>query len=64
MGSAFGRGLKPPPPDLSRFSLTPEITFDIITNGYTGTVMQPFRNLPEAVRWGLVAKVLEFRKGS
>jgi mono/diheme cytochrome c family protein len=54
MPSAFGQTLLPPPPNLKHFSLTPERAIAVITDGYPGTVMQPYRALPEAVRQDLV----------
>jgi mono/diheme cytochrome c family protein len=51
--SAFGKTLRPAPPDLTRYALTPERTLTVITEGYPGTVMQPYRDLPEAVRTDL-----------
>ena len=57
----FGRTLRPEPPDLRRFSLTPERALTIITEGYPGTVMQPYRALPEEVRRDLVAIGNSFR---
>lgn len=57
----FGRTLRPEPPDLRRFSLTPERALTIITEGYPGTVMQPYRALPEEVRRDLVAISNSFR---
>jgi mono/diheme cytochrome c family protein len=59
--SAFGRDLQPAPPDLNRYGLTPEHAFAVITGGYNGTVMQPFNELPEATRWGLVSLLTSFR---
>ena len=53
--SAFGHTLSPAPPDLSRFSLEPERCYRIITDGYPGTVMQPYRDLPEPTRRDLVS---------
>ncbi|OIQ49783.1 Cytochrome c [Pseudodesulfovibrio hydrargyri] len=53
--SPFGLTLRPAPPDLSRFSLQPERSLQIITEGYPGTVMQPYRDLPEETRRDLVA---------
>jgi mono/diheme cytochrome c family protein len=53
-GTAFSKGFEPPPPDFSVYSVSPRRSFDIITNGYSGTVMYPFSNLSEGVRWGLV----------
>ncbi|WP_291330140.1 c-type cytochrome [Desulfovibrio sp. UCD-KL4C] len=52
--SKFGHTLRPAPPDLQRFSLEPDRAFKIITEGYPGTVMQPFRALPENIRHDLV----------
>jgi len=60
--SDFGRSLEPPPPDFSQYSLVPERALEIITNGYQGTVMQPFEGLPEATRRGLAYYVLQFRQ--
>ncbi len=57
----LGRGLIPPPPDFSQYSLTPERTFEVITNGYNGTMMVSFKELPEDVRWGLVNILQEKR---
>lgn len=61
-GNAFGRGLRPAPPDLTRYGLTPEHAFSVISKGYDGTVMQPFAQLPEATRWGLVNLVRGLRR--
>ncbi|MCF8033583.1 MAG: cytochrome c [Desulfarculaceae bacterium] len=55
--SRFGADLRPAPPDLTRYGLTPDRAFKVITRGYDGTVMQPFAQLPEATRWGLVSLV-------
>ncbi|WP_435550626.1 c-type cytochrome [Desulfobacterium sp. N47] len=52
--TALSKGFQPPPPDFTVYSLSPERAFDIITSGYSGTVMYPFSNLPEDVCWGLV----------
>lgn len=51
----FGRGLKPMPPDFTQFHLTHERALEIITNGYPGTAMQPYRALPLRLRKGLIA---------
>ncbi len=59
--SAFGVGLRPAPPDLTRYGLTPERAFAVVSQGYNGTVMQPFNQLPEATRWGLVRLVASLR---
>jgi mono/diheme cytochrome c family protein len=53
-GSHLSRGFKPRPPDLTAYSLLPQQAFEVITNGYPGTVMPIFGSLPENVRWGLV----------
>ncbi|MCF8042765.1 MAG: cytochrome c [Desulfarculaceae bacterium] len=60
--SAFGADLRPAPPDLTRYGLTPQWAYAVITQGYNGTVMQPFNDLPEATRWGLVSLVASLRK--
>lgn len=57
----LGRGLTPPPPDFTQYSLTPKRTFQVITDGYNGTMMVSFKELPEDVRWGLVNILQEKR---
>ena len=59
--SSFGQGLRPPPPDLRHFGLTPQRAFEVISEGYNGTVMQPFKTLPPETRWGLVRLIAGFR---
>ncbi|MHC1711050.1 MAG: cytochrome c [Solidesulfovibrio sp.] len=61
MPNAYGQTLLPAPPNLKHFSLTPERALAIITEGYPGTVMQPYRALPEAVRQELVTISNGFR---
>uniref|UniRef100_UPI004049D023 c-type cytochrome n=1 Tax=Dissulfurimicrobium sp. TaxID=2022436 RepID=UPI004049D023 len=46
-GSKSSRDLKPPPPDLAAYSLSPERTFDVISKGYSDTMMPAFSGLPE-----------------
>lgn len=53
----------PRAPDLRRFTVTPERAFAVITEGYPGTVMQPFRALPEEVRRDLAIISESFRSG-
>ncbi len=45
----FGHTLLPPPPDLQQYSMTHARALEVITNGYPGTVMPPFRHLPQDV---------------
>ena len=59
--TALSKGFQPPPPDFSVYSLLPQRAFDIITNGYSGTVMYPFSDLPEEIRWGLVKIITDIR---
>nr|WP_294511252.1 c-type cytochrome [uncultured Bilophila sp.] len=59
--SAFGHTLLPAPPDLRVFSLTPEHALEVITNGYPGTAMQPYRDLPDTLRAELAAVSNTFR---
>ncbi len=60
---ADGRGTElsshylPPPPDFTAYRLTPQRTFEVISNGYRGTLMTSFDRLPETIRWGLVEVV-------
>jgi len=53
-GTEQSRGYRPPPPDFTVYSLTPLWMFEVISNGYHGTLMPGFGDLPEEVRWGLV----------
>ncbi|MGC8735195.1 MAG: c-type cytochrome [Dissulfurimicrobium sp.] len=53
-GAKSSKNLEPQPPDLTAYSLSPKRTFDIISNGYPGTMMPAFGDIPEEVRWGLV----------
>jgi mono/diheme cytochrome c family protein len=57
----LSRGFKPPPPDFMVFSFSPERAFEIVTNGYPGTMMPAFGALPEEIRWGLVKIINEKR---
>lgn len=55
--SPFARGLRPAPPDFRRLSFGAQRAFDVITNGYPGTMMRSFAALPETTRWALVYTV-------
>lgn len=61
-GARSSQGLEPQPPDFTVYSLSPKRTFDIISNGYPGTMMPTFGSLPVEVRWGLVKIVNEKRR--
>jgi mono/diheme cytochrome c family protein len=61
-GAKSSKGLEPRPPDLTIYSLSPKRTFGIISNGYPGTMMPAFGDIPEEVRWGLVKIVNEKRR--
>jgi mono/diheme cytochrome c family protein len=61
-GSSSGSELKPPPPDFTQYSLTPERAFEIITNGYSGTTMSSYSQLSMPERQALVKIVLEKRQ--
>jgi mono/diheme cytochrome c family protein len=56
-GTEQSRSYRPPPPDFTAYSLTPQRMFEMISNGYNGTLMPTFGYLPEPVRWGLVQVV-------
>lgn len=60
-GSPLSRGFQPPPPDLRVYSLVPHRAFEVITQGYRGTMMPGFGELAEEVRWGLVKTVYHKR---
>lgn len=54
---------KPPPPDLSRYSLLPERAIEVLNEGYRGTVMGPFgRSLEPAVKTALVRVLYHLRR--
>lgn len=58
------RGYLPPPPDLSRFSLLPERTLEVIDSGYPGTMMPAFEaSFPPRVRRALVQVIYRLRRG-
>lgn len=59
--SSFGRTLLPAPPDLRRFGLTHQRALAVITEGYPGTAMQPYRELPGEVRRDLADISNSFR---
>ena len=61
-GSTQANNFQPPPPDFSRYSLTPRRTFEVITAGYPGTMMTSHAALPEDIRWGLVTHLQTMRK--
>lgn len=60
-GSRFGRQLTPPPPDFTQYSLISEPALQVITNGYSGTMMPAFGTLPAGVRQALVWVVYNMR---
>jgi hypothetical protein len=47
---------------LAKYSLMPERALEVITNGYPGTAMSSYSQLPETTRHALVKIVLEKRK--
>ncbi|HUV69519.1 MAG TPA: c-type cytochrome [Terracidiphilus sp.] len=57
----LGAAFQPQTPDLTVYGMTPKRSFDVITNGYPGTMMRSFGKLPEGTRWGLVKLVSSFR---
>lgn len=59
--SPFGKTLLPEPPDLRVYSLTPERALAVITEGYPGTAMVPFRALSKTVREDLAGISNSFR---
>lgn len=59
--SGFGRKFLPAPPDLTRYSLQPSRGYQVISEGYPGTMMVSFGALPEDVRWGLVQVAASMR---
>lgn len=60
-GSKQALDYRPPPPDFTAYSLTPQRMLEVISNGYPGTMMAGYGNLPEEVRWGLVQIILDKR---
>ena len=55
-GAALSRPFMPPPPDLTKLSLSPARDFQVLTEGYPGTMMPSFASLPESTRWALVER--------
>ena len=53
-GTPEAKKLEPPPTDFTVYNLLPERAFEVISNGYPGTMMVSYSNLPEGIRWGLV----------
>lgn len=53
-GAPEAKKFEPPPSDFTVYNLLPERAFEVISNGYPGTMMVSFADLPEGVRWGLV----------
>lgn len=63
-GADYGRDLRPPVPDLTRYGLTPKRIQEVVAKGYDGTVMQPFDRLPETARQGLATLLVELRRNA
>ncbi len=61
-GAPEAKKFEPPPPDFTVYNLLPERAFEVISNGYPGTMMVSSANLPEGVRWGLVRTVNDKRR--
>ncbi len=62
-GSDQGRAFRPPVPNLTELSAAPSYDFQIISNGYPGTLMRSFVDVPEPVRWAAVKLVQGFYTG-
>lgn len=62
-GSARGLSFAPPVPDLAQLSAKPDYDFQVISNGYPGTMMRAFVDVPEPVRWAVVKVVQGFYTG-
>lgn len=62
--SKTAANFQPPPPDFTQYSLTPDRTYQIITNGYPGTQMASYSQLSKPIRQALVKIVLEKRKNT
>jgi mono/diheme cytochrome c family protein len=62
-GSPRGLAFAPPVPDFARLSPTPARAFQVVTQGYPGTMMRSFASEPEEVRWALVQLVQDFYRG-
>jgi len=60
-GSKFGLALAPPPPDFSQYSIRPAAMVGVIKDGYAGTAMAAYPDIPEEVRWGLAEMILARR---
>jgi mono/diheme cytochrome c family protein len=60
-GSESSKSFQPPPPDFTKFTLSPSRAFEVTADGYPGTAMPSFQNLHKDVRWGLVKIIYEKR---
>jgi len=61
--TSTSQGFKPPLPDFRYYVLTPERSFQIISDGYPGTMMFAYKDvIDENVRWGLVAVIYSLRE--
>ncbi len=62
-GTLRGRELLPPVPDWTQLTTSPSREYFVISEGYSGTLMRPFRVLSPEVRRGLVSLVHGFYSG-
>lgn len=53
-GTKLSAGFKPSTPDFTEYTLAPQYAYQIIKNGYPGTMMQAYPDIPEETTWGLV----------
>ena len=52
--SPRGAAMRPAPRDMTRWTLSPNAAFRIISSGYQGTTMRAYSYLPEKDRWAMV----------
>ncbi len=56
----FSACFNPLLPDLTQYTLNAARAFEVITNGYPGTLMVAFPEVSEDVRWALADRVQSF----
>lgn len=62
-GSERGRAMRPAAVDFADIALAPSRAFQIVTEGYPGTLMHGYPELPAEVRWALVGRVQQLYRG-
>jgi mono/diheme cytochrome c family protein len=54
-----GAALRPPARSMGDWALAPDASFKIISEGYPGTDMKGYGQIPEGVRWAIVRRMYQ-----